>query len=89
MLSDRRLVAYIVSIKEQSPDVRELCRFLQQKLLEYMVPAVFVLLDALPLTPNRKVDRKALPYPEQTRPSLNNTFVAPRTPAEQSCGARR
>src|ERR1051326_269763 len=48
-----------------------------------MLPAVFVSLPELPLTPNGKVDRKALPVPEQSRPTLAEAFVGPRTPTEE------
>ncbi|MEP6914052.1 MAG: amino acid adenylation domain-containing protein [Acidobacteriota bacterium] len=62
--------------------VPELIEFLEGKLPGQMVPSVFVFLDALPLTPNRKVDRKALPPPGNTRPTLAQPFVAPCTDAE-------
>jgi amino acid adenylation domain-containing protein len=81
---DRRLVAYAVAAAGFTPSVHELRSFLQQKLPEYMVPSVFVFLDSLPLTPNGKLDRKALPAPDQTRPELEETFVAPRTPVEET-----
>ena len=59
-----RLVAYAVFEEGQSPDVAELRRFLAGKLPEALVPSVFVALDRFPLTPNGKVDRKALPAPQ-------------------------
>ena len=61
----------------------ELRRFLKEKLPDHMVPAVFVLLDALPLLPNGKIDRRALPAPDRSRPELDKAFVAPRTPTEE------
>ena len=48
-----------------------------------MVPASFVLMNALPLTPNGKIDRSALPALEGSRPELEVSFVAPRTPEER------
>lgn len=80
---DRRLVAYCVPHHGSLPDIRELRAFLQTQLPDYMVPAVFVVLDTLPLTPNGKVDRQALPTPGQARPPLFEAFVAPRTPIEE------
>jgi amino acid adenylation domain-containing protein len=78
-----RLVAYLVAAHEPAPTVSELRGFLEEKLPEYMVPSAFVLLDALPLTPHGKVDRRALPATDGTRPELNKPFVAPRTPTEK------
>ena len=80
----KRLVAYIVPNKQQQPSVSDLRSFLGGKRPEYMTPGAFVFLKALPLTPNGKVDRRSLPAPNQTRPELAETFVAPRTEVEQT-----
>lgn len=61
----------------------ELRNYLSEKLPDYMVPSVYILLDVLPLTANGKVDRKALPMPETARPDLEKTFVAPRSELEK------
>jgi amino acid adenylation domain-containing protein/non-ribosomal peptide synthase protein (TIGR01720 family) len=78
----KHLVAYIVIEKQQSVSNSELRRFLKEKLPEYMVPSVFIKLEALPLTPNGKVDCKALLAPATARPELEKAFVAPSTPVE-------
>ena len=80
---EKRLVAYVVPHQEQIPTVSELYSFLQTKLPAYMVPSAFVLLEALPLMPSGKVDRRALPAPDQVRPELGGAFMAPRTPVEE------
>ena len=78
----KRLVAYVVPISHREPTPSELRSYLQKRLPAYMVPSVFVVLEALPLTPNGKVNRQALPVPDQTRPELE-TFVAPRSVVEE------
>ena len=80
---DKRLVAYILPHPGQVYTISDLCDFLKGKLPDYMVPAAFVVLDALPLTPHGKVDRLALPAPDQARPELRESFAAPRTPIEK------
>ena len=79
---DKRLVAYLVPTEQPAPTTSELRRFLKEKLPEHMVPQAFVSLDALPLNPNGKIDRRALPPPDQQRPDLEGTFVAPRSEVE-------
>ncbi len=75
-----RLVAYVVGRQESSRD--ELRGLLKAKLPEYMVPAVFVPLDAFPLTPNGKIDRRALSASDRTGPELDKEYVAPRNATE-------
>ncbi len=81
----RRLVAYLVPADPASPpSASELRDFLRRSLPDYMLPAAFVLLQALPLTANGKVDRKALPAPEAARPDLDAPFAPPSSPAEHT-----
>jgi amino acid adenylation domain-containing protein len=79
-----RLVAYVVPQNGSAPTTSELRRFIEKKLPSYMVPAAFILLPSLPLKPNGKIDRQALPSPDTARPGLEETFVAPRTPLEKT-----
>jgi acyl-coenzyme A synthetase/AMP-(fatty) acid ligase/acyl carrier protein len=81
--SDQHLVAYLVPAGQHVPTVTELRRSLGEILPEYMIPSAFVMLDALPLTSSGKIDRRALPVPDRTRPELESAFVTPRTPIEE------
>lgn len=81
---DRRLVAYLVSNPQQTPTSSSLRRFLSEQLPDYMIPSAFVMLEAIPLTPNSKVDRRSLPAPEQTWSDREEVYTAPRTPVEES-----
>lgn len=76
--SDKRLVAYVVSRDKTPLTDQELRNFLKERVPEYMLPPVFVLMDTLPVTPNGKLDRKSLPAPASRRPVLEQAYVAPR-----------
>ncbi|QJB31840.1 non-ribosomal peptide synthase/polyketide synthase [Chitinophaga oryzae] len=80
----KRLVAYLTG--EQLPDRERLSAFLRDRLPEYMVPVQFISLDAIPLTPNGKVDKKALPLPDMDTLS-GNAYVAPRNETESQLAA--
>ncbi|MFZ5515898.1 MAG: amino acid adenylation domain-containing protein [Candidatus Zhuqueibacterota bacterium] len=79
---ENRLVAYIVPDHKPLPEKSEIREFLKSRMPEYMVPTAFVMLDAFPLTPNGKIDRKALPEPDEFRASAEATYVKPRTELE-------
>jgi amino acid adenylation domain-containing protein len=79
---DRRLIAYLVLAPESQANAGAFREYLQSRLPDYMIPAAFVRLNALPLTTNGKVDRAALPAPNgNTLPE--EEYVAPRTLVEQ------
>ena len=80
---DKSLTAYIVPAQTTAPTIADLRHFLKQQLPDYMVPSVYVILDALPLLPNGKVDRRALPASEGLRLDLEAEYVAPRTLVEE------
>jgi hypothetical protein len=82
-----RLVAYWVAADDPAPDVDTLRAHLQTRLPVYMIPAVWQRLDALPLTPSGKTDRRALPAPDAARPELRAAYVAPRTDTEAAVAA--
>jgi pristinamycin I synthase-3/4 len=79
---DRRLVAYVVPSAGRDVDRRQLKRELAENLPAYMVPAVIVLMESLPLAPNGKVDRKALPSREFIA-NDDEDYRAPETPEEE------
>ena len=80
---EKRLVAYVVA-RGTGVDTSELRQWAKDKLPAYMVPGAFVLVGRIPLNANGKVDKPALPAPEQSRPELNVPFAAPETNLEQA-----
>jgi acyl carrier protein len=81
VLARERLTAYVVLNEQGTATAKQLKEFLKERLPEYMLPASFVVLDALPLTTTGKVDRNALP--NQIGFDVEETYLAPRTALEQ------
>jgi acyl carrier protein len=84
---EKYLAAYVVSNRKRSISTPGLRSFMRSRLPDYMVPSVFILLDALPMTPNGKVDRLALPAPESPeneKQDLSEGMAPPRTPVEKT-----
>jgi len=80
---NKRLIAYVVPDQDRTTSTGELRGYLKGNLPDYMIPASFTMLEALPLTANGKIDRKALPAPAQDRSTLFGEYVAPRSAVEQ------
>ena len=80
---DKRLVAYVVGSRRESPSPEELRGFLKSRLPDYMVPQSYVMLESLPLTNRGKVDRGALPVPETSTLATDGSIFAPRTAVEE------
>ncbi|HIP71253.1 MAG TPA: non-ribosomal peptide synthetase, partial [Anaerolineae bacterium] len=80
---EKQLFAYLIPAPDATPDAAELHAYLKERLPIYMVPAAFVLLDEMPLLPNGKINRRALPDPEGQTVAASHNYVAPRTPAEE------
>jgi amino acid adenylation domain-containing protein len=83
----QRLVAYFVPSAEPIITVTKLRQSLAGVLPEYMIPSAFVILDAMPKTPNGKTDRLRLPAPTRDRPDMDNEFMPPRTAMEAEIAA--
>jgi amino acid adenylation domain-containing protein len=81
---DKHLVAYVTSDQRPAPSSSTLQAFMRQRLPDYMLPSAFVVLDRFPLTPNGKVDRRALPEPDGQRPNLRTAYLAPRNELERA-----
>ncbi len=81
---DKRLAAYIVPDFTDSLQIDELRNFIKAQLPDYMIPANFITLDAIPLTPNGKVDRKALPNPDKFIQKTEKDHTRPRTETEEN-----
>ncbi len=79
---ETRLIAYFTVASQRAPTTSELREYLSRTLPDYMIPAMFVRVDVMPLTPNGKIDRRALPKPEKTRPELRITYIGPRSDVE-------
>ncbi len=85
---DRSLAAYVVPRAGAAPSTADLRSHLRAKLPDYMIPAAFVVLDALPLTAHGKIDRQALPAPGPERPELGREYLAPRNDLERLLAER-
>ncbi len=84
---EKRLAAYIVPVPDHAPALAQLRAHLKQQLPDYMIPSVFVQMEALPLSPSRKIDRQALPAPDEFNILKDSTsprhYCAPRTQQEE------
>jgi natural product biosynthesis luciferase-like monooxygenase protein len=81
---DKQLVACVIPRDGQNPATRLLRQYARQKLPEHMVPAQFVFLGAFPQTPNKKIDRQALPAPANGSLEHENDFEPPATEVEET-----
>ncbi|MBE9186425.1 amino acid adenylation domain-containing protein [Microcoleus sp. LEGE 07076] len=80
---DKRLVAYLAVNSQEELATAELRAYLQGRLPDYMVPAVFVTVETMPKTPSGKIDRRALPVPEPQRQEQSQSYAAPQTELER------
>jgi amino acid adenylation domain-containing protein len=82
----KQLVAYVVPRDQAAPPSNYLREFLGRNLPEYMVPAIFITLDALPISPNGKIDYSALPALDRAGAALDNIYAGPLTRIERDLG---
>lgn len=81
---EHHLVVYYTTRETRRPTVGEFREFIGAKLPGYMTPSAFVRVDAIPLTANGKIDRRALPDPGSCRPELDTPYLAPRNEVEKT-----
>jgi len=81
--NEKQLAAYLVLREESQLSAQDLREFLKAQLPDYMVPSIFVCIDALPLTQNGKLDRNSLPAPDAENTLWEHVFTAPSTPLEK------
>jgi amino acid adenylation domain-containing protein len=84
---EKRLVAYLVLNAGMQTSTADLQESLAPQLPRHMMPSIYVRLESLPLNQNGKVDRTALPAPDDTNTLANDEFVGPRTPTEERLSA--
>ncbi len=81
---DKRLISYLIPAPEQKmPGVQELRAFLQQTLPDYMLPSRYLVVDSFPVSPNGKLDHRALPDPDSWGEALSSVYAPPRSPLEK------
>jgi acyl carrier protein len=80
---DKRLVAYLAVNPEEELTIADLRVQLQSQLPDYMVPAIFMTVEAMPKTPSGKIDRRALPAPDSQRPEQSQGYAAPQSELER------
>ncbi|ARU63628.1 hypothetical protein CBW65_23380 [Tumebacillus avium] len=81
---ENQLVGYLAVGKQEAPASADMRAYLKAALPEFMVPGQFVMMEALPLTVNRKVDRTALPEPDRSQAVRAEEAILPRTPLEET-----